>query len=386
MFAFIADPARDEKVDLVAQLLDRLGYVVARFDGIPELARSSKLREPGHNLIVIPDSAVPTVPVQEVVDLVAATRGGTMIIYLADAIDPDDYKALVRTGAADWVKWSSALAELRDISMRRRALQVEVTEHRRSRPHVVVSFLGACGGVGSSTLALETGIFIAQQKGKSARSVAVVDLDPFDSLLCDYVDLTPRVKLSEIARDPERLDDYLLDIFTTRHPSGLHLFACEREKLDLASVDPVAVYTLLNRLVEKYETVLVDAGARWAPWTDGILANSDRVFLISRYTIPSAKKAITKLAGLASVGIERKTIVPVINFCKSDIFGRPARRKEIDPLFAPSEPVLIVADHDVATDCNDTGESIIQGAPRSSLSRDIRKLAEAVLSVERRPS
>jgi pilus assembly protein CpaE len=380
MFAFIVDPAKDPKIELVATLLDHLGYVVRKMSTAKDLTLATELNEPGDHLVIVPENASSILPLRDVIALAASMKNSAFWIYIAERIDPDDYKALVRTGSADWVGWRSSLSEVREICRARRAVRVMDGATSTPSSHVVTTFFGAGGGVGVTTLALETGIHLASQKGKNSRSVAVVDLEPQDSIICDYADLQPRVNLIELAKDPGRLDDYLLEIFTTRHPSGLHIFACDNQRLDPASLDTAAIFALLNRLVEKYDIVVVDAGAHWSTWTEGVIAHSDKVFVVSRYTVPSAKKTMERVARLNDLGVSGSSVAIVVNLCRKDLLGRTQRRPEIDTVFTNLESHYVAADPELATECVDTGESVTQTSPRSAMARDLRKIADAVLT------
>ncbi len=381
MFAWIVDPSKDQKVELISQLLDQLGYVVRPLRSLAAFKEAKELTAPGNNIVVIPDTAESIVGFPEVVQLAGQLRGGSFLIYVTNSIQPDDYKSLVRTGAADWVGWDSALAEIREISRRKRVVQSVVSDGAGAIPHIVATFIGAGGGVGTTTMALETGIWLASQKGANARSVAVVDLEPQDSVICDYVDLAPRVNFVELARDPERLDDYLLNIFTTHHSSGLHIFACEHQRTDSSTIDPVAIFTLLNRLVERYQIVIVDGGSNWTPWLDGVLAQSDKVFLVGRYSVPSVKNMTRRLAAVREMGIAMNKVSVVLNHCAKGLFGGHQRRSSLDSLFAGIESHHVVADTDTAIECVDTGASIVGAAPRSAIAKDIKKIAGSILQL-----
>jgi pilus assembly protein CpaE len=384
MLAVLLDSTQDPKLELIRQLVDGLGYVVRQVSTADAMRDTLSKAGPGNHLIVIPQTAATQLPLSDVIQMAARLPSGCFLIYVADAIGPDDYKALVRTGAADWVQWSSALNEIRDISRKKRAVQASVRDVDDHVPHVVTTFLGAGGGVGTTTLALETGIWIASQKGAQARTVAVIDLDPQDSVICDYVDLKPRVNLPELMRDPGRLDDYLLNIFSSPHPSGLHIFACDHQRINPEIFDPAALFALLNYVTERYQVVIVDAGTGAWPWVEGVLAHSDRIFLVARYSVPSVKAMTRKLSALRENGISIGNVAVVLNLCAKGLFGGYQKRVQIDQLFANLETFHVVSDPEVAGESVDVGTSIMVSAPRSGLAKDVRKVAEAIVKIKAR--
>src|SRR5690242_13044527 len=109
MQAFLVDPTSDPKVELIAQLLTQLGYAVSRVDSIGALKDAPELSVAGDHLVVVPDTAAATMSFSEVSQLATRLKGSAFLVYITSSIQPDQYKALIRTGAADWVAWESAL-------------------------------------------------------------------------------------------------------------------------------------------------------------------------------------------------------------------------------------------------------------------------------------
>ena len=61
-----------------------------------------------------------------------------------------------------------------------------------------MGFLAAHGGVGTTTLAVNTAIRLAN---RGASTVALLDLDPWWGQVATHLDLAPRATISELARD-----------------------------------------------------------------------------------------------------------------------------------------------------------------------------------------
>ena len=88
----------------------------------------------------------------------------------------------------------------------------------------ILAFLAAVGGAGVTTLAIQTAMLLHKNKGRSSLAkTCIVDLNFQNGAVADYLDVEPRLKLSEIEGRPERLDRQLLEIMLSYHPSGLRL-------------------------------------------------------------------------------------------------------------------------------------------------------------------
>src|SRR5882724_6207109 len=90
------------------------------------------------------------------VSIATEYRDSLFFIFISDDIPASDYKRLVQTGGADWASTGGAPQEIADILARRP--RPEAAEAPRSGKPAIVSYLPSAGGVGTATLAIETGI------------------------------------------------------------------------------------------------------------------------------------------------------------------------------------------------------------------------------------
>lgn len=384
MNALIVHPdSSDGKIELLAHLLERLQHVVNYVDKLDDLAKQPVLAS-GSSVIIVPDLPSQSVAPRQVAAL-AETLNRHFFVYVADDISSDDYKTLIRSGSAEWVTWKSAVTELSEITRRRaEATGAKAGTGAYGPPHSVISFVGTSGGGGNTTIAMETGVALAAGKVGERKRVALVDLDFQRSTVCDYLDVQPRLDLQELLHSPERLDEYLLDIFTTKHPSGLDIFAAAPSNIPLDSIAPPVVYALLDQLFERYPIVLLDVPPMWLPWTGAIISNSDQVIVTGRYGVPSIKQIVLNLKGLEELKVSRERTLVVVNHCEKKLIGGVARNAEMDGALTGFEIEYIQADVPFATECVNTGESMVQKNPVRGICRDIKRIAKRVDGVKPR--
>ena len=156
--------------------------------------------------------------VDELIDAVRRSPRNLFFIVVGGDISARDYKRLIQSGNADWVAEVGLPHEIRDIVER---VSAPARDDVAGDSPTVVSFTPSAGGVGNSTLAIETAIHLVRAKSSKGARVALVDLDFQSSHVCDYLDIAPKFQFEEIVAAPDRLDDHLLSAFISHHPSGL---------------------------------------------------------------------------------------------------------------------------------------------------------------------
>ena len=101
----------------------------------------------------------------------------------------------------------------------------------------IYTFLPAAGGVGVTTLAIQTAMLLLNSGGQRSRpSTCLVDLDFQHGAVADYLDIEPRLNLSEIEPRPERLDRQLLEVMLSHHSSGLAVVAAPNRPAEMRSL------------------------------------------------------------------------------------------------------------------------------------------------------
>ncbi len=383
MHSFIVYPDESNPdVAQLAQFLDKSGCTVQWINSLETLAAQPEFLSASDSLIIIPTTPKSTPGVHALVHFIRKSKGRGFFLYVTDEINPENYKALTQTGVADSVGWMSATKEIFSAVQRLKTgvVQMRVPPTADSGAHKMVSFIGASGGVGNTTMAFETAVFLASLKNKSrlTPSVAVVNLDFSRNSISDYLDLAPRLDLAELARDPDRLDNYMLEIFATRHSSGFDLFESKEPVHNLAKLDEAAVFSLLNCLEDNYGVVLLDVPATFVGPFDDVVKNSDLVFVTGRYTVPSVKQIARRLEHLHELEIPAEKTVVIINDCDSRFLGGFVKRSDIEAALPRYTINYVRDDRSFASDCVNSGISMVGTNPKRAICRDIKRIADLI--------
>ncbi|HEX4041979.1 MAG TPA: response regulator receiver protein, partial [Xanthobacteraceae bacterium] len=244
-----------------------------------------------------------------------AVGDATVVVADLDAADPAELAALERLMLRiDGWPPVVVVTEAFDGSLARRLMQVRVADFlqkpvspvelvrtcaRVAKPAAaaegseaqIVTFLPAVGGAGVTTLAVQTAMLLLNSGARGKAATCLVDLDFQHGACADYLDIEPRLNLSEIEPRPERLDRQLLEVMISQHPSGLAVVAAPNRPAEMRLFDPDMVTRLLDLVSSHFDYVVFDMPRTWFSWTDSVLLGSDKLFIVSETTVPGLRHA-----------------------------------------------------------------------------------------------
>ncbi len=264
---------------------------------IPELKRIDRIEDIGKPSIKSGERSfvMLAAPAAEqdfarLVDTVNRNHKDLFFIAIGGEISARDYKRLIQSGNADWVAGSGLPQEVLDILGR-----VGAAAREGFAPHqpIVVSFVPSAGGVGNSTLAIETAIQLVSRKVAKDGKIALIDLDFQSSHVCDYLDIAPKFQVEEIIAAPDRLDDHLLGVFASRHSSGLEVFAAPRNQLQMRELGLDALSALFDRVARHYAFIIVDLPLGANVWTIPLLTASEGILVTGVKFAPCVPRAVS---------------------------------------------------------------------------------------------
>jgi pilus assembly protein CpaE len=252
----------------------------------------------------------------------------------------------------------------------------------------IYTFLPAAGGVGVTTLAIQTSLSLLGGKGNAA-SVCLIDLDFQHGACVDYLDLEPRLDLSEIEPRPERLDRQLLEVMLSHHGSGLAVIAAPNRPAEMRSFDPLVVTRLLDLVSANFDYVVVDMPRTWFSWTDNVLQGSNKLFIVSEMTVPGlrlAKQLLSAIRERLGDGCNPQVIV---NRFEQRMFAPGLKRTDIEKALGPAFAGAIPNNYRIVREAIDRGIPLEDVKPGNNVAAAIRKLVvpqAAVKTAKKQPA
>jgi pilus assembly protein CpaE len=310
------------------------------------------------------------------IDIVNKRHRDVFFVVVGGDLSARHYKQLIQSGNADWVADSGATQEILGIVARVAAARSDAANHS-----IVVSFLPSAGGVGNSTLAIETAIQLVRRKAAKDGKIALVDLDFQSSHLGDYLDVAPKFQIGEIIDEPSRLDDQLLEAFASPHSSGVDIFAAPRNRLHVSDAGVETLSALFERMSHHYIYIVVDLPVSAHIWTIPLLTASEGILVTGVNTIPSLRQAVETVRAIRAEPGINADVRTVINRCESGLFGSVARRDHVDRILGAEER-FYVRNTSIAVECVNRGESLTMARPSDKAVKDIAAITDFCMALK----
>jgi pilus assembly protein CpaE len=317
--------------------------------------------------IIILAAAPEGANVDELTDVVRGSPRNLFFIVVGGDISAQAYKRLLQSGNADWVADAGLPHEILDIVGR---VSAPARDDVASEAPIVVSFTPSAGGVGNSTLAIETAIHLVRAKSTRGAKVALVDLDFQSSHVCDYLDIAPKFQFEEIVAAPERLDDHLLSAFISHHASGLDVLAASRSRFHARGLSVEALSALFDRMAQRYSTIIIDLPLSVHSWTLPLLAASKGILVTGLNTIPGLRQIEETMRALREEATITAELRAVVNRCDVGLLGKVARADHVARILG-DEMRFCVRNAAVAVECVNVGTPIAIAYPSDKSVKDI---------------
>lgn len=225
---------------------------------------------PTPNLIVVEAHGPNQIVLAELDRLAEVCDAGTKVMVIGHSNDISHYRELMRRGISEYVLAPTDPVSIID------AIGSIYGEAAPRKLGQVYAFIGAKGGVGSSTLAHNVGWTIARRLGSD---VVLADLDlPFGTASLDF-NLDVNQGVAEAIQDAGRLDEVLLDRLLTKCGDHLSLLAAPTILSQSYDLGEGAIEPLLEVAQASVPFLVLDMPHLWTSWARNTLVSADEIVI-----------------------------------------------------------------------------------------------------------
>ncbi|MGD9914201.1 MAG: CpaE family protein [Rhizobiaceae bacterium] len=225
---------------------------------------------PTPNLIVLESRREPKEMIAQLHQLSGYVDPSSKVVVIGHYNDVWLYRELIRSGISEYVVAPISMADIVGVIS---SIFVDPEAEPIGRS---VAFIGAKGGVGSSTLAHN----VAWAMSTLFKSeVVVADLDlPFGTANINF-DQDPAQGIAEAVFAPERIDEVYLDRLLAQCAEHLSLLAAPSSLDRVYDFDPEAFQQIIETAQRTAPLLVLDVPHVWNGWTKQTLMQADDVVI-----------------------------------------------------------------------------------------------------------
>ncbi len=278
--------------------------------------------QPTPNVLVVETHGNRDQVMAELGRLAEVCQATTKVIIIGHVNDVILYRELVRAGISEYV-----VAPLTSVAF------IEIVAGLFNDPKAaplgrVISFVGAKGGVGSSTIAHNIGWAMSQRQNIDT---IITDLDLAFGTAALNFNQDGSGGIMDALGQPDRVDSTLIERLMTKLGNKLSLLNGPGSVDRDVSIEAHAVETILNVIRFSAPLIVVDVPNMWAPWIKYTLLNSDEIVITATPELPALRNAKNLFDMLKSarpndkpprlilnqVGVPKRPEIPVNDFAKA---------------------------------------------------------------------
>jgi len=298
---------------------------------------------------------------------------GVQLVAVGRYGDPQVLLQLMRMGVREFLTLPVNLNEFEQMMARIRTILEKQPPTARSSD-LLYSFLPAKAGCGTSTIALNTSMAIAEKQSTSA---LLIDFDLNSGMIRFMLKLENPYSLLDAVEHCDALEEELWAQLVT-HRGRLDLLHSGGLNPHIR-IDPAQVRKLSDYARRNYQVICADLSGNLERYSVEVMKQSKRIFLVSTPEIASLHLAREKLAYLKSIELSDRISLIVNRFHKRSLISK----EEIEDLM--SLPVTMTFPNDYHR-VHSSLTSATEIERNSELGKQFSKLADVILERKTPPN
>ncbi|PRD44206.1 CtpF protein [Phyllobacterium phragmitis] len=227
---------------------------------------------PTPNLMIIESSAAPRALLDHLARLSEVCDPGSKVLVIGHSNDVWLYRELLRRGVSEYIVAPVSLADIIAIIS---SIFVAPEAEPLGRS---LAFIGAKGGVGSSTIAHNVAWSIST---RFENDVVIADMDlPYGTANINF-DQDPAQGIADAVFSPERIDEVYLDRLLAQCTDHLSLLAAPSMLDRTFDFNEDAFANLIDVAQRSAPHLVLDVPHGWSGWTRMTLARADEVVIVA---------------------------------------------------------------------------------------------------------
>jgi pilus assembly protein CpaE len=308
----------------------------------------------------------------ELVATLSKSAPNCAILVTSTSADGNLILRAMRAGAKEFLTQPLKAEDLAS-ALQRVASQRTGNANGRDRSCRIIAVIGATGGVGNTSLAVNLACSLATDQ---SNSVVLLDLDLCLGDADVFLDTIPEYTLSDVAQNISRLDLTLLKRSLTKHDTGLYLLPRPVQLEDARHITTDELTRVLGLLKASFTHVIIDTSKGFNALDIQALEEADDVLLVTQLDLPCLRNVVRLLMSFKEQNRFDEKVKIVVNRAGYET-GQISLRKAQETI---GREIFwqVPNDYRVMVEVRNNGVPLVQQAPKAAITQSINQLASAL--------
>lgn len=350
---------------------ERQGYpaAVVQQGGIEMLERMMG-SSPAPRMVMV-DIDEQTDPAAAIARLTKICGGECRLVALGSKNDVGLYRSILNAGAVDYLVKPLSPEGLNQALVAAMRSSVVKREAREAR---VIVFVGARGGIGTSTIALNTAWLMAHEL---KQTVALLDLDLQFGTSSLALDLDPGHGLPDIVSSPNRVDALMIASSLVSESDRFSILCAEEPLDEPTHVESSAIAALLNEMKGNFDIIVIDLPRLLLAPQRRLLTLAQDVVIVSDLTLAGVRDTL-RIKGCLNVLLCPARVTTVASRVNASGAGQ-ITRATFEKGLKGTIDIIVPEDAASLTTAANSGKSLGALAPRAPITRILHELGQRLI-------
>lgn len=298
---FMAFAADDDSLNVLRSWAERQGLPIATVQqGGPDLfGQMLETAAPPKMVIVDVDGQSDTVGIAT--RLVGLIGADSKLIIIGSANDVSLYRNMLSIGVVDYI------VKPLNVDVLNQALAAALRGHTptkaENREAKIIVVVGVRGGVGATTLAINTGWILAHEMKLSC---ALLDLDMQFGTSALALDLEPGRGLRDIVNSPHRVDGLMIASSMVNESDLFSVLGAEEAVDEFVPMDAGAITALLKEMKGNFDFIIVDLPRHLLASQKRLLTAAHHIIVVTELSLAGIRDTLrvkTAINNLSCTGV-----------------------------------------------------------------------------------
>jgi len=244
---------------------------------------------------------------------------------------------------------------------------------RRERSNTqVMTFIGAKGGCGVTTIATQLAALLASS---SSKKTLLLDLHPSLGDAALYLGFTnSKYHAFELMENTDRLDAELLQSIALHHSSGLDILAAPNDFETTRHAGSATISQMFNFLRAWYDFILIDLPAGLNDYTAKLIGHSEQLYVVTVSEVSALRNASRILDFMSQEDVPQEKVRVILNRFEK---RSPIPESQIEKLIQRKIFWMVPNQYHQAVKTISSGDSTAD-ISRSELIRNLKGWADSI--------